>query len=78
MGCFIAGTSPYGCLEMAGNVLEWTRSLWGDDWGKPRYDYPYVPDDGRENPSAPDNTLRVLRGGRVLLRCHVRPLLLPR
>ena len=29
VGLFLAGASPYGCLDMAGNVLEWTCSLWG-------------------------------------------------
>jgi hypothetical protein len=40
-GCFEEGRSPYGCEDLAGNVWEWTRSLWGTDWGKPDFVYPY-------------------------------------
>ncbi len=42
-----------GALDMAGNVQEFTSSLF-----KP---YPYDPADGREDPSDPG--LRVIRGG---------------
>lgn len=55
--------SPYGCTDMAGNVWEWTRSLWGKDFIEPEFQYPYIPDDGREYTSADRETLRVLRGG---------------
>jgi len=47
------GDSPYGCADMAGNVLEWTRSL--------HWNYPYRPMDGRERLEA--SGPRVPRGG---------------
>ncbi len=47
------GASPYGVLDLSGNVWEWVSS---------RYlRYPYDPRDGREDPDAAGE--RVLRGG---------------
>ena len=62
VGCFPDGVGPYGCLDMAGNVWEWTSSLWGKDYSL-EFKYPYDPADGRENLEASDRISRVLRGG---------------
>ncbi|MBI5185921.1 MAG: SUMF1/EgtB/PvdO family nonheme iron enzyme, partial [Nitrospinae bacterium] len=77
VGCFPSGKSPYLVEEMSGNVWEWTRSLWGKDWEKPAFGYPYKSGDGRENLDASSDTLRVLRGGAFYLnvrlaRCAAR------
>ena len=82
VGKYASGASPYGCLDMAGNVWEWTSSLWGEDWEKPKFGYPYNPDDGRENVDAPDSVRRVLRGGsffnlRRSVRCAYRCYFVP-
>jgi formylglycine-generating enzyme required for sulfatase activity len=53
VGSFPQGASPYGCLDMSGNVWEWTASVF-----KP---YPYRNNDGREDPAAEGS--RTLRGG---------------
>lgn len=61
------GDSPYGVADMAGNVSEWTSSLY--------MPYPYKVNDGRENQQSRD--LRVIRGGNYFLgakiaRCAAR------
>jgi formylglycine-generating enzyme required for sulfatase activity len=71
------GDSPYGCADMAGNVGEWTRSLWGSDQRGPDFPYPYAPEDGRENLNAPEMAQRIVRGGTFLsssrgVRCAFR------
>ncbi|WP_342364088.1 SUMF1/EgtB/PvdO family nonheme iron enzyme [Terrarubrum flagellatum] len=62
VGLFPKGRSPYGCYDMAGQVWEWTSTLWGDDMATPSFKYPYD-DDGREASDAGPHIRRVLRGG---------------
>jgi formylglycine-generating enzyme required for sulfatase activity len=76
VGIFLEGASPYGLLDMSGNVWEWTRSLYG------KYPYPSSAQERaeRENVKALGN--RALRGGswlddlvfaRVSYRDHDNP-----
>ena len=63
VGSYPDGASPYGVLDMSGNVFEWTRSLSGDN-KTDFFKYPYDPNDSqREDPKAPDTVRRVVRGG---------------
>jgi serine/threonine-protein kinase len=67
VGSFPDGASWCGALDLAGNVWEWTRSLYKD--------YPYDSGDGRENLESDGR--RVVRGGafapsEVSVRCAYR------
>ena len=58
VGSYLEGASPYGVLDMAGNVREWVV-----DWYDPGF-YIYSPS---QNPLGPDSgEMRVLRGGSFL------------
>jgi formylglycine-generating enzyme required for sulfatase activity len=55
VGSYLQGASPFGLLDMAGNVLEWCK-----DW----FDEDYYKNFSYKNPIGPKRgTLRVLRGG---------------
>jgi len=56
VGSYSQGKSPFSLLDMSGNVWEWTRTVWSDE-----FRYPYQSDDGREDMERDDS--RVLRGG---------------
>lgn len=77
VGIFRQGVSQYGVFDMAGNIWEWTSSLWGQYRNEPDFAYPYDANDGRENLNAPDNFGRIIRGGAFryyghIVRCAVR------
>ena len=62
VGHFSAGASPYGALDMAGNVWEWVADWYAPDYyGRSPAQHPRGPEQGEH---------RVLRGGAWI--CHPR------
>ena len=65
VGCFPAGASPFGALDMSGNVWEWCQTKWRGNYEEP-------PDESLEGTDS-----RVVRGGAFdhyqrLVRCAYR------
>ncbi len=85
VGVFPRGDTPEGVADLAGNVYEWTASLWctaGANGKASVCGYPYDPRDGREDPEASPELGRIARGGswlgdgrcaRSALRFSARP-----
>jgi len=59
VGSYPAGASPYGVLDMAGNVFEWVS-----DWYQDNYYSTYPPDGWPNNPTGPETgSDKAQRGG---------------
>ena len=53
VGSYPLGASPYGAMDMAGNVAEWVADWWGE-----------YPTELQVNPTGPlEGVHRVIRGG---------------
>jgi formylglycine-generating enzyme required for sulfatase activity len=57
VGSYAAGASPFGALDMAGNVWEWVADLYGIGY------YSVSPEHNPTGPETSGTNRRVLRGG---------------
>ena len=57
VGSYAAGASPFGALDMAGNVWEWVADFYGTDY------YKSSPEQNPTGPATSSTYLRVIRGG---------------
>jgi formylglycine-generating enzyme required for sulfatase activity len=57
VGSYAAGASPFGALDMAGNVWEWVSDFYGTDY------YKASPEFNPTGPATSSTYLRVIRGG---------------
>jgi len=57
VGSYAAGASPFGALDMAGNVWEWVADYYRMDY------YAFSPTFNPAGPEASTSSLRVIRGG---------------
>lgn len=81
VGSYPAGASPFGVLDMAGNVWEWTSSRYSPDYGSSREDERYVMRGGAWGYENPDfvrtanrgKSPRVYRGADLGFRCAADP-----
>jgi formylglycine-generating enzyme required for sulfatase activity len=55
------GDSSFGVGDLAGQVWEWCSTKYGGTEAQPKFKYPYLLDDGREDAQGDDT--RILRGG---------------